>query len=59
MRNSIITTPNSAKCITSCPSSPINPSANGPMTMPAIRYPSTDPRPSRRAIGTAITAAAR
>ena len=37
MRNSIITTPNSAKCITSFPSSPIRPSANGPITIPAIR----------------------
>ena len=37
MRKSIITTPNSAKCMTSWPSSPISPNPNGPMTMPAIR----------------------
>ena len=36
-RNSIITTPNSAKCMMSCPRSPTKSSANGPMATPAIR----------------------
>ena len=58
IRNSIMTTPNSAKCIRSWDSVPTNP-VIGPMTIPASRYPSTDPRPSRAARGTAITAAPR
>ena len=36
-RNSIITTPNSAKCMTSCPSVPTKPSASGPSATPASR----------------------
>ena len=57
--NSIITTPNSAKCIMSCPSSPINPSTAGPIITPAIKYPSTEPSPILFAIGTETTAAVR
>ncbi len=33
----IITTPNSAACMTSCPSLPTKPSTDGPITTPAIR----------------------
>ena len=36
-RNNIMTTPNSAKCMTSWPSCPINPSRNGPSATPASR----------------------
>ena len=56
---SIMTTPNSATCITSWPSVPTNPKQNGPITTPANRYPKTDPSPSRFASGTEMTAASR
>ena len=58
IRNSIITTPNSAKCCRSCTLSPTSPST-GPITIPAAKYPKTDPSPNRAAKGTAITAAAK
>ena len=58
MRKSIITTPNSAKCITSAVP-PATFSAYGPMTAPARRYPITEPSPSRFASGTVTIAASR
>ena len=57
-RKSIITTPNSVKCITSS-TCPIRERPKGPMMMPAIRYPKTEPRPNLLARGTAMDAAAR
>ena len=59
IRKSIITTPNSAKCMMPFPSSPIKPSKKGPMMTPAIRYPRTEPIPSLLAMGTKTMAAAR
>ena len=51
-----MTTPNSAKCWMEMISTP-NSARIGLMTMPAIKYPSTDPSPRREAIGTAMTPA--
>ena len=59
MRKSIITTPNSAKCIMFFPSPPTKPRKKGPIVMPARRYPRTDPMPSRLAMGTKRIAAPR
>jgi len=59
IKKSIMTTPNSAKCIISLPSSPTKPRKNGPIIMPPNRYPRTDPIPSFFAIGTKIIAVAR
>jgi len=58
MMKSIITTPNSAKCCRLSVSEPTSP-AMGPMITPATRYPSTEPSPSRTAMGTAAQAASR
>ncbi len=56
MTNSISTTPISAKCrIDSASVTSRNP--HGPITQPAIRYPSTDPNPRRTATGTIKAAA--
>ena len=56
IRNNITTTPNSAKCMISCPSSPTNPRIQGPMITPAIKYPKTELSPNFLAIGTQIIA---
>ncbi len=58
IRKSISTTPNSAKCRIDS-TSRTNPRPHGPIAQPAIRYPSTEPRPKRAASGTQTTAAAR
>ena len=55
-KNSIITTPNSAKCWMAITSTP-RPAKTGEITTPAIKYPRTDPSPNRDAKGTAITPA--
>ncbi|MNX76603.1 hypothetical protein D3C86_1081160 [compost metagenome] len=59
MTKSIMTTPNSAKCMMSWPSVPMRPKKAGPMITPASRYPKTEPRPSLLAMGTMMTAPAR
>ena len=55
-RKSIITTPNSAKCWMAMTSTPST-ARIGLITIPAMRYPKTDPSPRRDAIGTATTPA--
>ena len=51
MTNSISTTPISAKCrMDSASVTSLRP--HGPIMHPAMRYPSTDPSPSRTAMGT-------
>jgi len=57
-RNSMSTTPNSAKCCNDTMST-WNQDNNGLIKIPASRYPSTEPRPKRAAMGTEITPATR
>ena len=52
------TTPNSAKCKMSS-TLVTRPRAEGPITTPAAKYPSTEPKPTRFDNGTATMAAAR
>ena len=56
IRNSNNTTPNSEKCKMAS-TSDISPNPHGPIPIPAIKYPSTDPNPNRCANGTAMMAA--
>jgi hypothetical protein len=58
MTNNIMITPNSANCMTAS-ASVMNPRANGPIRIPASKYPSTEPSLKRLASGTTAQAAAR
>ncbi|MNP31678.1 hypothetical protein D3C76_1248090 [compost metagenome] len=58
MTNSISTTPISAKCKIDS-ASVTSPSPHGPIAQPAIKYPSTEPKPRRTATGTISAAAPR